>query len=268
MAAISNGLFAHGGFRPFCATFLNFAGYAMGSIRVSALSKFGVIYIMTHDSIGLGEDGPTHQPVEMLEVLRSTPNLLTLRPCDGNETVGAYIVAIKEAETPSFISLSRQGVPTLKGSASDKVSLGGYVIHQTGGKPALVLIASGTEVSLAVTVADELKKTDGIDVTVVSMPCTELFDRQSIEYQSQVLPDNVPIMSIEASGTNGWNKYAHATFGMQSFGASAPGNDLLKHFGFTTSNLAIRAREVLSFYKAHPIPSKVHYPRFASVSTH
>lgn len=268
MAAISNGLFAHGGFRPYCATFLNFAGYAMGSIRVSALSKFGVIYVMTHDSIGLGEDGPTHQPVEMLEILRATPNLLTLRPCDGNETVGSYMVAVKEAETPSFISLSRQGVPTIKGSSADKVSLGGYVIHKTGDKPALVLVATGTEVSLAITVAEELKKTDGIDVDVVSMPCTELFDKQSIEYQSQILPDNVPIMSIEAGGINGWNKYAHATFGMNSFGASAPGNDLLKHFGFTTSNLASRSRDVITFYKSHPIPSKVYYPRFDSVSSH
>ena len=268
MAAISNGLFAHGGFRPFCATFMNFAGYAMGSIRVSALSKFGVIYIMTHDSIGLGEDGPTHQPIEMLEVLRSTPNLLTLRPCDGNETVGAYMVAIKESETPSFLSLSRQGVPTIKGSSAEKVAHGGYVIHQTSDKPALLLIATGTEVSLAITVAEELKKSDGIDVTVVSMPCTELFDKQSLEYQSQILPDNVPIMSIEASGTNGWNKYAHATFGMTTFGASAPASDLFKHFGFTTSNLTLRARDVISFYKTNPIPSKVHYPRFASASSH
>jgi len=268
MAAISNGLFAHGGFRPFCATFLNFAGYAMGSIRVSALSKFGVIYIMTHDSIGLGEDGPTHQPIEMLELLRATPNLLTIRPCDGNEVVGAYKIAIIEKETPTFLSLSRQGVPTIKGSSADKVAHGGYVISQHGDKPALILIATGTEVSLAISLADELKKTDGIDVTVVSMPCTELFDKQSVEYQSKTLPDGVPIMSIEACGTNGWNKYAHATFGMQTFGASGTGSDLFKHFGFTTSNLLIRAREVISFYKSHPIPSKVHYPRFSAVSSH
>jgi transketolase len=156
MAAISNGLFAHGGFRPFCATFLNFAGYAMGSIRVSALSKFGVIYVMTHDSIGLGEDGPTHQPIEMLDCLRSIPNLLTLRPADGHETVGAYEVAFEQISTPSVICLSRQATPSITGTDRSKVKLGAYVVSEFATDrqlPDLILVSTGTELSITIKIA-------------------------------------------------------------------------------------------------------------------
>ena len=132
MSAICNGLFSHGGFRPFGATFLNFIGYALGAVRVSALSRFGILYVMTHDSIGLGEDGPTHQPVEMLETLRCIPNLLTIRPADGNEVVGAYIAAIENSHTPTVISLSRQAVPTLNGTSAEKVSFGAYLLNDYG----------------------------------------------------------------------------------------------------------------------------------------
>lgn len=245
MAAISNGLFAYGGVRPFCATFLNFVGYALGSIRLSALSKFGVIYVMTHDSIGLGEDGPTHQPIEMLETLRAIPNLYTLRPCDGPETAGAYEVAMEHHETPSVICLSRQGTPKLVGTSAEKVKLGGYVINEMGasGLPKLILVSTGTEVALAVKVAEKLHEEQKINVRVVSMPCCELFDKQSNEYRLEVFPHGCPVMSIEAAGTCGWQKYAHASVGIDTFGASAPGSHLYAHFGLTEDNLLQKAKK-------------------------
>lgn len=250
MAAISNGLFAYGSFRPFCATFLNFVGYALGSIRLSALSKFGVVYIMTHDSIGLGEDGPTHQPIEMLETLRSMPNLFTLRPCDGPETAGAYEVAMENPNTPSVICLSRQGTPKLTGTSIAKVKLGGYVISEFGGMgpPKLILVSTGTEVALSVKVAEKLHASQNIKVRVVSMPCCELFDKQSHSYKLETFPHGSPVMSIEASGTCGWQKYAHASCGIDSFGASAPASQLYKHYGLTEENLVEKAKKVVSFY--------------------
>lgn len=272
MAAICNGLFAHGGFRPFCATFLNFIGYALGSVRLSALSRFGVLYIMTHDSIGLGEDGPTHQPVEMLETLRTIPNLLTLRPCDGNETAGAYLVALQHRHTPSVLSLSRQGGPNLAGSAVDKVALGAYVIAEFKNEGApldFMLVATGMEISLAVDVAKQLHSVQGLSVRVVSMPCTELFDQQSHEYQQSLFPDGVPCMSVEASGQRGWRNYAHATFGLTGYGVSAPGKDAFSHFGFTVANLSQRALDVLEFYRlAGQVPSLVNYPKIKNQGAH
>jgi len=272
MAAICNGMFAHGAMRPFCATFLNFIGYAMGSVRLSALSRFGVVYIATHDSIGLGEDGPTHQPVEILDNLRGLPNLLTIRPADGNETVGAYVVAIENPHTPTVISLSRQAAPTLAGSSAEKVALGAYVVASFGqalALPSLVLVATGTEVALAESVAKALVEHNGeLGVRVVSMPCTELFDKQPLSYQLEILPDGAPVMSIEAGGVHGWKKYAHAPFGMVAFGASAPGNDAFAHFGFTVPNLADKAREVIAFYKEKGgAPSLLVYPRFAPAAS-
>ena len=167
MAAICNGLFAHGGIRPFCATFLNFLGYAMGAVRVSSLSRFGVIYIMTHDSIGLGEDGPTHQPIEMLECCRATPNLLTIRPADGNEVVGAYIIALERSHSPTVISLTRQAVPTVENTSAANVSLGAYVIANYGpqcARPKLILIGTGSELHLAVNVAKTLAEEDKVHI--------------------------------------------------------------------------------------------------------
>lgn len=262
MAAICNGLYAHGGMRPFCATFLNFIGYALGAVRLSALSRFGVIYIMTHDSIGLGEDGPTHQPVEILESLRAMPNLMTMRPADGNETIGAYLVAIEHKHTPSVISLSRQAAPALEGSSAEKFAYGAYVLHDyithADQSCKLVLVGSGTEVALCVDVAKSL----GVNVRVVSMPCWELFEAQPLEYQLSVFPEGVPVMSVEASGVHGWRKYAHAPFGLESFGMSAPGNKLYEYFGFTVSNLVIRAQEVIAYYGEAGAPSLLKYPRF------
>jgi len=271
MAAICNGIFAHGGSRPFCASFLQFIGYAMGAVRLSALSKFGVVYIMTHDSIGLGEDGPTHQPVEMLESLRSTPNLYTMRPCDGNETVGAYVVAMESPETPTVISLSRQGCPTLEGSSAAKTEQGAYILQEHKGgavhantkHPSLILAATGSEVNVTSQTAKAMVAADAhLWVRVVSMPCWERFEEQTVEYQMSLFPDGSPVMSVEASAAHGWQKYAHAPYGMSSFGVSAPGGDALKHFGFTVENLSARGQEVIAFYKGKYVNSPVNFPRF------
>jgi transketolase len=263
MAAICNGMFAHGGVRPFCATFLNFIGYAMGSVRLSALSKFGVIYVMTHDSIGLGEDGPTHQPIETLEMLRATPNLLTFRPCDGNEVAGSYICAVENTYTPSVISLSRQTAAAMTNSSAEKVAHGAYTIFEAGsGDCKLIIASTGTEVQLAVKVAEAAASAAGTCVRVVSMPCWELFERQGLDYQLEVFPAGVPVMSIEAAGSHGWSKYAHAPYGMNSFGCSAPGGKVYERFGFTVENLSICAQEVINHYKHTPAESLINRVRF------
>eukprot|EP01036_Dinobryon_divergens_P030464 gene30465-39709_t len=287
MSAICNGLFAHGLVRPFCATFLQFLGYALGAVRVSALSRFGIIYIMTHDSIGLGEDGPTHQPVEMLETLRAVPNLVTIRPCDGNEVVGAYVIAMEQTHTPTVISLSRQACPSMApfGSSAEKVALGGYVLQDfgiensvgSGGPlphPTLIIIGTGTEVYLAVGAAQILcseaaAESRSVWVRVVSMPSCELFDRQPLDYQRSVLITGAPVMST------GWKKYAHAPFGLQNtYGVSAPSDVVFRHFGFSKENIALRAKDVIAFYSSsssssssnHPVaPSIVDYPRFPMI---
>jgi len=155
MAAISNGIYAYGGLIPFCATFLNFLGYAQGAFRLSALSEFGVIYVMTHDSIGLGEDGPTHQPIEILELTRSTPHVLTMRPADGNETTGCYIIAIESRKNPSVLSLTRQNLPNLAGSSVEKVAQGAYILQDVE-KPQIILAATGSEVPICVDAAKKL----------------------------------------------------------------------------------------------------------------
>jgi transketolase len=267
MAAISNGIYAHGGCRPFCASFLQFIGYALGAVRLSALSKFGVLYIMTHDSIGLGEDGPTHQPIEMLECLRATPNLFTIRPCDGNETVGAYIVAMEYNETPTVLSLSRQGCPTQEGSDSNKVANGAYILQEHKGSSAthvsLILASTGSEINITVQTAKALVAADSsLWIRVVSMPCWELFDMQSSEYQLSIFPDNVPCMSIEASASHGWSKYSNVAYGLDSFGISAPGNAAQEHFGFTINNLSERSLEVIKFYQGRHMLSLVNKPKF------
>jgi len=253
MAAICNGMFAHGGLRPYCATFLNFIGYALGSFRLSCLSQFGVMYVMTHDSIGLGEDGPTHQPVEMLSTLRSHPNCLVMRPADGNETVGAYIQAMEHTHTPTVLALSRQGVPTLARSSAEKVAFGGYIVSEVGcaegATPDLIMVATGTEVSLTIDAAAEFHKNSSKSVRVISMPCCELFDKQPLSYRLSLFPDNVPVMSVEALSVYGWSKYAHYTVGMTSFGMSAPGGKVYDAFGFTVPKLAVRATEAVEHYR-------------------
>nr|CCA14012.1 transketolase putative [Albugo laibachii Nc14] len=260
MASISNGIFAHGGLRPFCATFYNFIGYALGAVRLSALSQFGVIYIATHDSIFLGEDGPTHQPIEMNASLRAMPNMHVYRPADGNETVGAYICALENFKQPSVLALTRQGLPQLAGSSVESVAKGGYVLQEfvngslvskVSEKLDLVLVASGSEVALAVEAASLLK---GSKVRVVSMPCLDTFNEQALEYKKQVLGENIPVMSVEASATFGWSEYSHAQFGLDRFGASATIAQLKDRFGFNAKSVVEEAQKLCTFYQGRDAP--------------
>lgn len=264
MTAISNGLFAYGGIRPFCASFLVFAGYCMGGIRLSALSKFGVIYIMTHDSIGLGEDGPTHQPVETLESLRSMPNINVVRPADSNETSAAYSIAMTQYETPTVICCSRSTVPALEGSTIEKAMKGAYTCVEVD-NPALVLIGTGSEVGNCVEAAAQLTAS-GVPTRVVSMPCQEIFLQQTSEYQRTVLPGNVPTLSVEASAIHGWARFSHAQIGMTRFGASGKGGDLFEAFGFSTENIFNKGKALVEFYKnVGPVPDLNNRPVFYNI---
>jgi transketolase len=268
MAAICNGLFAYGGMRPFCATFLNFAGYALGSIRVSALSKFGVLYVMTHDSIGLGEDGPTHQPVEMIESLRSMPNINVFRPADSNEMSMAYKVALESHSTPSVICCSRSGLPALEHSSMEKAAKGAYTIVGEDIELAntdIIIVATGSEVGCSVEAAAKLAE-DGIKVRVVSMPCQDIFIQQSDEYQRSVLPGNIPTLSVEASAVHGWHRFSHAQIGMTRFGVSAPGGELFAKFGFSTENVTQKGKALVDFYKkAGSVPDLMSRPIFDNI---
>ncbi|CAM9364523.1 unnamed protein product [Ascophyllum nodosum] len=253
MSSVLNGMFAYGGLRPFGATFLNFITYAWGGVRLSALSRFGVLFVMTHDSIGLGEDGPTHQPVETMELLRATPNMHAFRPADGNEVTGAYICALESTGTPSVLALSRQNCVHLEGSSPEAVSKGAYTLceHGPGSSPAIILAGTGSEVQICVDVAKALGES-GTRARVVSMPCWELFEEQDQAYQlSAVFTEGCPVMSVEASGTQGWQRWAHAPFGLSRFGISAPFKHVYAKFGFTVENLTKQATTVIEFYKTN-----------------
>ncbi len=250
MAAILNGLAYHGsGLVPYGGTFLVFAGYMIGSIRLSALSELGVIYVLTHDSIGLGEDGPTHQPVETLANLRAIPNLLVIRPGDGNETSGAYQVAITNRKRPTVLALSRQAMANQANSTAAAVAKGGYVLEDSDGTPELILIGSGTELELCTKAAAELRAA-GKNVRVVSMPCVELFEEQDAAYKEAVLPAAVrKRLVVEASSSYGWHKYSGFdgdTVSIDRFGASAPGPVCLEKFGFTVANVVAKANALLA----------------------
>lgn len=238
MAAICNGLSAYGLLLPMAATFLNFITYAWGAVRLSCLSGHQVIYVMTHDSIGLGEDGPTHQPIEALAVLRATPCMTTIRPADGNEVSGAYIQAIMNKNGPTTLCLSRQNLPQLSGTSLEKVAFGAYVLNPGDivKNPDIVLVASGSEVSLVVEAAKRLPS-DNICASVVSMPSWELFERQPASYKESVFPRSVPVISVEAGSTFGWSKYASFSLGIDTFGASAPASHLYCHFGLTVDKI-------------------------------
>ena len=267
MVAICNGLFAYGGIRPFCATFLNFAGYALGSIRVSALSKFGVIYVMTHDSIGLGEDGPTHQPVEMIESLRSMPNINVFRPADSNEMTMTYKVALESHSTPSVICCSRSGLPALEHSSVEKASKGAYTIIGEDidlASTDLIIIGTGSEVGICVEAAAKLAES-GIKTRVVSMPCQDIFLAQSNEYQRTILPGNIPTISVEASAEHGWHRFSHAQIGMTRFGMSAPGGELFHKFGFSTENVTEKGKALVEFYKGGNVPDLMNRPTFNNI---
>ncbi len=252
MGAICNGIAHHSGLIPYGATFLIFTDYMRGAIRLSALSRAGVIWVTTHDSIGLGEDGPTHQPVEHLASLRAMPNLTVIRPADGNETSAAYKVAIERAtqypSAPTLLSLSRQKLPNLAGSSIEKATKGGYVLSDSNGTPDLILIGTGSEVELCVNAAEQLRQ-EGKNVRVVSMPSWELFDAQDESYRESVLPKSVTKrVAVEAGTTFGWCHYVGsegAVVGLDRFGASAPGDVAMKNLGFTTENVVAKAKNVL-----------------------
>lgn len=241
MTAIMNGLVLHGGFRPYGATFLIFMEYARNAVRMSALMKQPLIHVYTHDSIGLGEDGPTHQPVEQLSSLRLTPNLDTWRPADAVESAVAWKSAIQSSDRPSALVFSRQGLAHQKRTAQQLADIerGGYVLKECDGTPSAVLIATGSEVGLAVEAAEALKA-KGVATRVVSMPCTERFDAQDAAYRDAVLPHGIKRFAVEASIADYWYKYVGldgAVLGMTSFGESAPAGDLYKHFGITSDSL-------------------------------
>ncbi|KAL4074514.1 Transketolase, thiamine diphosphate binding domain-containing protein [Scleroderma yunnanense] len=247
MGAIANGLSAYGAIIPYVGTFLNFVSYAAGAVRLSALSKHNVIWVATHDSIGLGEDGPTHQPIETAAHLRAIPNLDFWRPADGNETSASYLVAIRSKETPSVISLSRQNLPNLEGSSIERAARGGYVLYDVEGED-LTIVSSGSEVSIALEAASKLK-VEGIKARVVSLPCWSVFDKQNTEYKLSVLKSGAPILSLEALSTLGWQKYSHEQYGLNGWGASGPYKKVYEKFGITGDNIAAVSKKVIAFYK-------------------
>ena len=245
MSAIMNGLILHGGIRPYAGTFLTFLDYARNAVRMSALMKLPVVYIYTHDSIGVGEDGPTHQPVEHISMLRATPGIHTWRPCDGVETAFAWKHALESKEIPTALILSRQNLPPQSRNDKGLISKGGYVLIEAENED-LVIIATGSEIELAVNSA-ELLEAEGIKVKVVSIPCAELFDSQSEEYKLQVLGTK-PKVAIEAGSKDFWYKYlttGDEVIGLDCFGESAPLKDLLTHFGFTNSKVVETCKKVL-----------------------
>ncbi|MGN7874660.1 transketolase [Roseateles sp. 22389] len=252
MAAIMNGVALHGGFIPYGGTFLTFSDYSRNAIRMAALMKLRVIHVFTHDSIGLGEDGPTHQSVEHVSSLRLIPGLDVWRPADTAETAVAWTMALANAQRPSALALSRQNLVYLKksGEAVDAITSGGYVLSEPADiglkkKAQAVLIATGSEVQLAIAAQQQLAVA-GIPVRVVSMPCTSLFDRQDAKYKQSVLPDGLPRVAIEAGVTDLWWKYGvSAVVGLDTYGESAPANVLFKHFGFTPENVADTVKVVL-----------------------
>lgn len=249
MAAAMNGMALHGGIIPYGGTFLVFTDYCRGAMRLSAIQNTRAIYVMTHDSIGLGEDGPTHQPIEHVQSLRAMPNMHVFRPADAIETAECWALAIKRSDGPSTLALTRQGLPPLRHDVSVNLcEKGAYSIKSAENQKRVVLVATGSEVSLAMDVAAQLEA-GGVGADVVSMPCTELFDAQSDEYKSELLGDSgILRVSIEAGTTFGWERYTGLDglrFGIDSFGASAPINDLFEHFGLTADAITPQIMEKL-----------------------
>jgi transketolase len=255
MAAAMNGMALHGGIRPYGGTFMAFTDYARPAIRLAALMRQPVVFVMTHDSIGLGEDGPTHQPVEHLAIHRATPNTLLFRPADVVETAEAWEIALTREATPSVLALSRQGLPAvrLEHKTRNLVSQGAYVLAEAEGKRQAILIATGSEVHVALAARDLLQD-EGIGTRVVSMPCMELFAAQDEAYRKRVLPAGPVRVAVEAGVRQGWDRWLlgergrekKAGFvGMDSFGASAPAKVLFEEFGITAEAVAERAKALL-----------------------
>ncbi len=255
MAAAMNGLALHGGIKPYGGTFLCFTDYARGSMRLSALMGVPVTYVMTHDSIGLGEDGPTHQPVEQLAMLRATPNINVFRPADAVETAEAWELALSSEKTPTVLALTRQGLPTLRTEHKTKnlSAQGAYILAEAEGKRRAILLATGSEVEIAMKARDMLQA-EGIGTRVVSMPCWELFEEQDEKYRRKVLPAGPVRVAIEAAIRFGWDRWLYGErgkrekgsyVGMHGFGASAPAEDLYKHFNITPEAVVASVKEML-----------------------
>jgi transketolase len=263
MGAILNGLALHGGLRPFGATFLIFSDYMRPSMRLAALMEQPVVYVLTHDSIGLGEDGPTHEPVEHLASLRAMPGLVVIRPADAAETGEAWKVALQRREGPTAIILSRQDLPVLDRGRLAPAGLlvrGAYVLAGSDGRDDLALLASGSEVHVALAAADLLRSEHGLSVRVVSMPSWELFEQQDDAYRLGVLPPGIPVrVAVEAAATFGWIRWVGdrgALVGVDRYGASAPGAVVLERYGFTAENVAARALELLRSSGSSSVPGR------------
>jgi transketolase len=240
-----NGMALHGGLIPAGGTFFTFSDYMRGSVRLAAISDAKVIYFWTHDSVGLGQDGPTHQPIEQLAAVRAIPNLRVIRPADANESAHALRVAI-ERNGPTALILSRQDLPVLEGTAELSANLerGAYVLVEGGEEPDLVLVGTGSEVSVCVGAA-ALLEDQGIVARVVSMPSWELFDEQDDDYQDSVLGPGAPVLAVEAASSFGWARWADDSVSIDHFGASGPGAEVLAAFGFTPEHVAARAATLL-----------------------
>ncbi|MBU8906338.1 transketolase [Desertibacillus haloalkaliphilus] len=250
MAAAVNGMALHGGVKPYASTFFVFSDYLRPALRLSALMKVPATYVFTHDSIAVGEDGPTHEPVEQLAALRAIPDVSIIRPADGNETAAAWKLAVESTNQPTVLVLTRQGLPTLpstRENAYEGVKKGAYVVSETNGDVDGLLLASGSEVSLALEAQQVLEK-EGIHVSVVSMPSWDRFEQQSAEYKQSVIPSNVKHrLGIEMGATLGWERYTGdegAVLGIDTFGASAPGDRILKEYGFTVENVVARFKQL------------------------
>jgi len=247
MCAASNGILLHGGLRTYVGCFLIFSDYAKNAVRMAALMQVPQIFLFSHDSIAVGEDGPSHQPIEQLAGLRATPNLNVFRPCDAKETYASWRIALEEVKTPSALIISRQNLPLQENSSNyEGVKKGGYIISDAKKEqPDVVIVATGSEVALAMD-TKKLLEDDGYDVRVVSVPCFRLFDQQSEEYQNSVLgKDYTKRVSLEMSSTFGWGKYAKYNYGLDTFGASANAGDLFKHFKFTKEDVALSIKNYL-----------------------
>ena len=262
MLAIGNGIACHGGLLPFVATFLVFLDYARNALRLAALMKLRMILVCTHDSIGLGEDGPTHQPIEHLAHLRATPGVSTWRPCDATETATAWQLALQRDNAPTVLVLSRQSLPAQERNEDQlkNIAKGGYTLWQTQKPPELVIIATGSEVQLAVTTAHHLAEHDK-GVRVVSMPSIDCFEQQTEAYRNQVLPPDIPRLIIEAAHSQSWQGYLNVggrVIGINDFGASAPGGELMEHFGFSTEQILTEAQEILGIAPVNAFANGAH----------
>jgi transketolase len=245
MGATVNGMCAHGGIvRPYGSTFLQFADYMRGSVRLSALTALPVAWVYTHDSVGLGEDGPTHQPVEHLAALRAIPGLTVFRPGDANETAAAWRTILEDLDGPAVLVLSRQDLPVLADASAEGVARGAYVLHDVS-DPGVTLVGTGSELAVAIEAAERLDG-DGIRARVVSMPSWELFAAQDEAYRDAVLPPGVPSVSVEAGISQGWERWVDRSVAIDRFGASAPGPEVLRRLGITAEAVAGAAVELVA----------------------